>query len=54
MFQTKVVEKLQTHNLCPITFFANRAVYKIMCKKYYRVEQATDDNTAHAHCMLDN
>jgi len=22
-------------------------------EKYYRVRQATDDNMAHAHCMLD-
>ena len=27
----------------------NRAVYEIMWKKH-----ATDDNMAHAHCMLDN
>jgi len=24
-----------------------------MWKKYCRAEQATDDNMAHAHCMLD-
>jgi hypothetical protein len=28
----KVVEKIKTHSLCSITFFANRAVYEIMWK----------------------
>jgi len=31
----------------------NRAVYEKMWKKYCTAGQATDDNTAHAHCMLD-
>jgi len=33
MFQTKIVEKIKTHILCPIIFFfvfENRAVYEIM------------------------
>jgi len=35
MFQTKVVEKIKTHILCPVTFFffENRAVCEIMWKK---------------------
>jgi hypothetical protein len=33
MFQTRVVEKIKTHILFPITFFSeNRAVYEIMWK----------------------
>ena len=33
MFQTNLVEKLKTHNLCSVTFFfENRAVYEIMWK----------------------
>ena len=32
MFETKVVEKLETHILCSITFFSNRAVCEIMWK----------------------
>jgi hypothetical protein len=28
----KIVEKLETHILCAITFFENRAVYEIMWK----------------------
>jgi hypothetical protein len=31
----------------------NRRVYEIMWKKYCRAGQATDDNMAHAHCVLD-
>jgi len=34
-------------------FFENRAVYEIMWKKYCRTGQTTDDNMAHAHCVLD-
>jgi hypothetical protein len=29
------------------------AVYEIMWKKYRTAGQATDGNTANAHCMLD-
>ena len=49
MFQKKVVEEIKTH-----FFFEYRAIYEIMWKKYCRPGQATDDNMAHAHCMLDN
>ena len=31
-FETRVVEKIRTHILCPITFIRKRAVYEIMCK----------------------
>jgi len=34
--------------------FENRAVYEIMWKKYRGAGQGTDENTAHAHCVLDN
>jgi hypothetical protein len=51
LFQTKVVEKIKTHILCPITL-KNRAVCEIMWKKYCGAGQATDDNMAHAHCMV--
>jgi hypothetical protein len=44
------LKKIVFNNL----FFSlkNRAVYD-MWKKYSRAGQETDDNTAHAHCMLD-
>jgi hypothetical protein len=54
MFQTKVVEKIKTHILCSVTFFLeNRAFYEIMCEKYCIALQATDDNMAHAYCVVD-
>ena len=34
--------------------FENRVVYEIIEKKYCTVGQATDNNTAHTHFMLDN
>jgi len=53
VFQTKVVEEIKTYILWALTFFfLNCAVCKIMWKKHCRVGQATDDNRAHAHCML--
>jgi hypothetical protein len=52
MFQTEVVEKIKTRVLCSITFFFNRAVYDNVVK-YCTTGQTTDDNLAHAHCVLD-
>ena len=45
-------EKLETRTACSITSPPpeNPAVYEIMWKN---VGQATDDNMAHVHCMLD-
>jgi hypothetical protein len=43
IFQTKVVQKIETHILCPITFHENRAVYEIMWKNMVE-RQASDDN----------
>jgi len=56
MFVTKVVKKIKTHVLCSATFFfsENRAVFEIMWEKNCRVGQATDDNMANGHCMLNN
>ena len=52
----KVVEKIKIHILCSITFFfflQNRAVLRDNVEKSRRARQATDDNMAHAHCVLD-
>ena len=55
MFQTKVVGKLKTHfvfsNPPPLCFRKSCRLWDNV-KKYCREGQATDDNTAHAHCML--
>jgi hypothetical protein len=53
MLQTKVVEKIKTHILCSITFFRKSCCLGDNMKKYGRAGQATDDNMAHAHSMLD-
>jgi len=50
MFQTNLVEKIETHVLCWITFFffENRAVYEIMWKKCCR----TGDRWQYGACAL--
>jgi hypothetical protein len=54
MFRTEVVEKIKTHILRSVTFFFRKS-----CRLWdnveecCRAEQATDDNTVHAHCALD-
>ena len=53
MFQTQVVEEIKTRILYSVTFFENRAIYQIMWKNMLRDVQVTDDNKAHARCMLD-
>ena len=53
MFQTKVVEKIETNFMFNKFFSNNYAVYEIRKKKNGRARQATDDNMTHAHCMGD-
>jgi len=52
MFQTNVVEKIKTHILCSVTFLRKSCRLRDSVEKYYRAEQATYVNMAHAHCML--
>ena len=53
-FQRNIVEKIKTQFM-----FNNFLSFRKLCRlldnveKYCRAEQATDDNTAHAQCMLD-
>jgi len=53
MFQTKVVQKIKTHNLFSILFFP-RKTFRFWgnVEKCCRAGQPTDDSMAHAHCML--
>jgi hypothetical protein len=53
MFQTKVVEEIKTHIFYSISCYGKSSLFEIMWKKYCRAGQATNDNMAHAHCMLD-
>jgi len=51
----KTVEETKAHALCSVNFFfLNRAVYEITSKSYCGAGQATGDNIALAHCMLDS
>jgi hypothetical protein len=53
MFQVKVVDKIKTRSFWSVTFFFRKSYHLWhYIEKYYRVGQATDDNVAHAHCML--
>ena len=52
-FQTKVLEKIRTHILCSVTFFFRKSCrLRENVENYFRVGQATNDNTAREHCML--
>jgi len=52
MFQTTVVEKMK-HILRLITSFRKSYHFLDNVRKYCTAGQATDNNTAHAHCVLD-
>ena len=54
MFRTEVVEKVKTHILYSVTFFLKSYFLWDNLKNIYREGQPTDDNMAHAYCMLDN
>jgi len=50
----KFVEKLKTHFVLIIFFTRKSCLLWNKVEKYCRSGQGTDDNMAHAHCMLDN
>jgi len=55
MFQTNVLEEFKTRILCLTTFFFLKSCsLRGSVEKYCRAGEATDDNMAHAHCILDN
>jgi hypothetical protein len=53
MFQTKVVEKVKTRIGCSVIVFRKSCRLWENVEKYCTVGQATDDNIAHAHRILD-
>ena len=53
IFQTKFVEKIKSHRCSAIFFFRKSFRVWHNVEKYRRAGQATVDNMAHAHCMLD-
>ena len=51
----RICKENQNTLLYSVPIFENRADYeKTLKKKNCTAGQATDDNTAHVHCMLDN
>ena len=54
IFRMKVAQKIKTHILFSIFFLRKSGHFYDNVEKYCTVGQATDDNMAHAHCMLDN
>jgi hypothetical protein len=50
----KICEENQTHVLDSVTVFRKVCRLWDNVEIYCRVGQAIDDNTAQAHCMLDN
>jgi len=50
----KLVEKVKTHISCPITFLRKSCRLWDHVEECSRVSQATNNNMAHARCMLDN
>ena len=54
MFPAKGVEKIKTHILCLVTFSRKSCRLRNNVEKYCRAGQATDDDIAHARCMLDS
>ena len=57
MLQTKnCTQNQNTHSVFIQHFFENRTAYEIKWKKkkFCIAGQATYENMAHAHCMLDN
>ena len=52
MLHIKVVEKIETHFMFNNFFFKSCHLWDNE-EKHSRAGQAIDDNTAHAHCMLD-
>jgi len=53
MFQTEAVEKIKTHFLISIYFLRKSCRLCDNEEKYGGAGQASDNNMAHAHCMLD-
>jgi hypothetical protein len=53
MFPMKIVEKIETHILCSITFLKIVPFMRKREKKCCEAGQVIDENMAHAHCMLD-
>jgi len=54
MFRKNTEVTKQTRFLFSITILRQSCLLWDYVEKYCRGEQGTDDETAHAHCVLDN
>ena len=54
MFKTKFVEKTKTHVIINNFFFQKSYNFLVNVEEYCRTRQATDDDIARLHCILDN
>jgi hypothetical protein len=54
MFHTKFAEKIKAHFVFINLFFSKMCCLSDNVVKYCTAGQTTDDNMAHAHCVLDN
>ena len=52
MFQIKLVEKIEIHVLCSVTFSRKACRLWVNVEKCGRASEAADDNMAHGRCML--
>jgi hypothetical protein len=53
MFQTKVIKKIKTHILCSKHLFGKSCHLWDNVEKFCRGGQATYENMAHKHCVMD-
>jgi len=54
ILQTEFLEKIKTNILGSVTLVRKSCLLCDNVGTFYTAGQATDDNTAHGHCMLDN
>jgi len=50
----RVVQKIETHVFCSVTFFEILAVHEIMWKDIVQLDRPQMTSLAHAHCVLDS
>jgi hypothetical protein len=54
MFQTKVLKTIRTHIVILMRFFRKSRRLRDNVEKYTSAVLATDNNMAHAYCMMNN
>jgi len=52
MFQTNIIEKIETHISCSVVVFRKSCRFWGNTEKFYRAIQVSDDNRTHARFFL--